>query len=84
MDIYLKLPWRYTLLRALLEYDLIGFQTPRDRRNFVQCVRTLLPEARVGHRSHHLRLPSGHETRLGSFPIGIDAGHSVARRDHRP
>lgn len=74
LDIYLKLPWRYTLLRALLEYDLVGFQTPRDRRNFVQCVRALLPEVRIGHRNHRLRLPSGHETRLGSFPIGIDAG----------
>lgn len=73
LDIYLKLPWRYTLLRALLEYDLIGFQTPRDRRNFVQCARTLVPEVRFGNRNRRLRLTDGREVRLGSFPIGIDA-----------
>lgn len=46
-DIFMKLPERLTLLNALLCYDLVGFQTLRDRRNFVQCVRTLIKHARV-------------------------------------
>ena len=29
------------VLRELLSYDLVGFQTARDRRNFVNCLRTL-------------------------------------------
>ena len=45
LDIFLKLPWRFPVLRSLLEYDLVGFQTVRDRRNFLQCARLLLPEA---------------------------------------
>lgn len=47
LDIYLKLPWRFQILRALLEFDLIGFQTVRDLRNFTQCVRLLLPTTHV-------------------------------------
>ncbi|MBM3329725.1 MAG: trehalose-6-phosphate synthase, partial [Calditrichaeota bacterium] len=33
MDIFLRLPWRAEILQALLEFDIIGFQTLRDRRN---------------------------------------------------
>jgi trehalose 6-phosphate synthase len=73
LDIYLKLPWRFTLLRALLEYDLIGFQTLHDQRNFTQCVRALLPEVRLTHRGSRARLPDGRNVRIGAFPIGIDA-----------
>ncbi len=73
LDIYLKLPWRFTLLRALLDYDLIGFQTLRDQRNFTQCVRALLPDVRLTHRASRARLPDGRQVRIGAFPIGIDA-----------
>ncbi len=73
LDIFLKLPWRFQLLRALLEYDLIGFQTPRDRRNFMQCLRTLLPDAVVLGKGQVLNAHiGGHDVRLGTFPIGID------------
>jgi trehalose-6-phosphate synthase len=47
-SIVLKLPWRFQILHALLRYDLIGFQTLHDRRNFVQCIRTLLPYVQNG------------------------------------
>ena len=72
-DIFAKLPQQQRLLRALLEFDLLGFQTRRDLRNFLQCVRRVLSEAEV--------LPSlgiqriryaGREIRAGRFPIGID------------
>jgi trehalose-6-phosphate synthase len=46
-DLFMKLPWRLTLLQALLEYDLIGFQTALDRRNFVQCARMLVKEVQI-------------------------------------
>jgi trehalose 6-phosphate synthase len=73
LDIFVKLPWRFPLLRALLEYDMIGFQTLRDRRNFLQCVRTLVKEARVRGSGQVLVVDvNGHEVRFGSFPISID------------
>lgn len=41
-DLFLKLPWRMEILQGLFAHDLIGFQTERDRQNFIHCVRTLL------------------------------------------
>ena len=73
LDLFAKLPWCTQLIEALLQYDLIGFQTARDRRNFAQCVRALVPHAEVDARSpivtatyHNRRI------RIGAFPISID------------
>ncbi|HEU4329013.1 MAG TPA: trehalose-6-phosphate synthase [Roseiflexaceae bacterium] len=72
-DIFLKLPWREQVLRALLAYDLVGFQTERDRQNFVGCVRTLFGElvASQGEADATVHMAE-RSVRLGSFPIGID------------
>ena len=73
LDVFLKLPWRFQVLRSLLDYDLVGFQTVRDRRNFVQCARLLLPEVRVSGRGAVWSIRAdGRERRIGSFPISID------------
>jgi trehalose 6-phosphate synthase len=73
VDIFLKLPWRVQILRAMLEYDLVGFQTMRDRRNFVQCLQQLIPDAKARGRGPVITLRYGdRELRLGCFPIGID------------
>jgi trehalose 6-phosphate synthase/phosphatase len=73
LDTFIKMPWRFQILRALLEYDLIGLQTLRDRRNFVQCVRVLVKGVRVNGRGQVLTLSvNGRSVRLGAFPIGID------------
>jgi len=72
-DIFFSLPWRLTLLQALLKYDLVGFQTNRDRRNFIQCARTLLGEVSVQGKGQVLTLNAGaRAVRVGSFPISID------------
>ena len=72
-DLFLKLPWRLTLLQALLEFDLIGFQTVRDRRNFVQCVRLLAKDVQVEGRGQVLEARVGRRAvRIGAFPISID------------
>ena len=72
-DIYMKMPWRLPLLQALLQYDLIGFQTPRDRRNFVQCVRLLIEDAVVQGKGNIATVEQGgHSARVASFPISID------------
>ncbi|OPZ05133.1 MAG: Trehalose-phosphate synthase [candidate division BRC1 bacterium ADurb.BinA292] len=73
IDIFLKLPRRSYVIRALLGYDQLGFQTARDKRNFLQCVRTLVDGARVRSQgSLHLIRWEGREIRVGAFPIGID------------
>lgn len=80
LDIFLKLPWRFQVLHALLEYDLIGFQTLRDRRNFIQCLRTLVPGATVlGKGQVIVASALGHDVRLGAFPIGIDYSEFARR-----
>jgi trehalose 6-phosphate synthase/phosphatase len=79
LDIFIKLPWRFHLLEAMLEYDLLGFQTARDLRNFVHCIRSLLPNVRVssGRRMAATVTAHGRELRLGAFPIGIDHNRFV-------
>ena len=88
-DIFTKLPQQERLLRALLQFDLLGFQTRRDLRNFVQCARQVISDAEVvpGRDLQSIRL-DGRQIRVGSFPIGIDfesfkkeaASEEVARR----
>lgn len=72
-DIFMKLPERYKLLCGMLEYDLVGFQTQRDRRNFVQCVRQLIRNARVRASGSLNKIwLDEREIHLGAFPISID------------
>lgn len=74
-DIFLKLPWRDELLRDLLEYEFVGFQTPRDRRNFTDCLRALFPDVKISGRSPIVQASAeGRETRMAAMPIGIDYG----------
>jgi trehalose 6-phosphate synthase len=46
-DVFAALPWRAEILNALMACDIIGFQTQRDRRNFIECVREFLQLARI-------------------------------------
>jgi trehalose 6-phosphate synthase/phosphatase len=72
-DIFAKLPQQQRLLRALLQFDLLGFQTRRDLRNFLQCVRRVMSDANVlPRRDLQLIRFEKREIRVGHFPIGID------------
>jgi len=72
-DIFAKLPQQQQLLRALLQFDLLGFQTRRDLRNFLQCVRRVMSGAKVlSRRELQLIRFEKREIRIGHFPIGID------------
>jgi alpha,alpha-trehalose-phosphate synthase [UDP-forming] len=72
-DIFHKLPWRRQLLEGLLRFDLLGFQTKRHRRNFMQCVRTMIRDVRFyGKGPVSVARFEGREVRVGYFPIGID------------
>ena len=72
-DIFSKLPQQQRLLRALLQFDLLGFQTRRDVRNFIQCVRRVMLGAKIlPRRDLQLVRFEKREIRVGHFPIGID------------
>ena len=73
LDLFLKLPWRLQILEALLSYDLVGFQTQRDKRNFVQCIRAMRKDIPVKGRGQVVTAEVRHRrVRIGNFPISID------------
>jgi trehalose 6-phosphate synthase len=73
LDVFLRLPWRFQFMEALMQHDLIGFQTVRDRRNFIGCVRALTRGVRVFGRGHVCKVVTPErEVRIGAFPISID------------
>jgi trehalose 6-phosphate synthase len=83
-DIFEKLPWRKTILRALLSYHLLGFQTDRDRCNFLSCLERILPDAvPERHGVRNLIVFENRKTCIGTFPISIAfdefANHAASR-----
>jgi trehalose 6-phosphate synthase len=64
-----SLPHHRELVQAMLGYDLIGFQTDEDRANFADY---LTHELGLTLRGDAVATERG-TTRLGTFPIGIDA-----------
>ncbi len=72
-DVFEKLPWKKPILKSLLEYDVIGFQSDRDRSNFVSCLERLFPEVVVERRHPHFLVGlKERQSVVGTFPIGID------------
>ncbi|RFC62094.1 trehalose-6-phosphate synthase [Fulvimarina endophytica] len=69
-EVFSALPASHDIVRAMLAYDLVGFQTERDRRNFVNfCTGEL-----GGEELDEERLRVGDRTVITrAFPIGIDA-----------
>ncbi len=73
LDLFVKLPWCARLIEALLVYDLVGFQTMRDRRNFVECLKALVKDVRIDGKGQIVTAMVGaRQVRIGAFPIGID------------
>ncbi|HXV61198.1 MAG TPA: trehalose-6-phosphate synthase [Vicinamibacteria bacterium] len=84
-DLFLRLPWRQQILDALLQFDLVGFQTRHDLQNFIGCVEELTQETEIeesGGSVVEVRARAIHagqsgrdtfrSTRAGDFPISID------------
>ncbi|HEU5403029.1 MAG TPA: trehalose-6-phosphate synthase [Terriglobales bacterium] len=72
-EMFEKLPWRTEIARSLLRFDSLGFQTERDRRNFLACVRRFVPGAHIQKSDGKFLVQSdGTYTTVGSYPIGID------------
>jgi trehalose 6-phosphate synthase len=73
LDIFSKLPWRTEILLSLLSYDLIGFQSMRDRRNFVQCLKVFIKGIIIEGGGQVINaISGGRSIKIGNFPISID------------
>lgn len=73
LDIFEKMPWRKQILEGMLQFDTIGFQTPRDLRNFLQCVIHRVDYAKVKKHDARMEIQLGDRAvRAGAFPISID------------
>jgi trehalose 6-phosphate synthase len=66
-DIFFLLPWAEEVLEAMLEFDLVGFHTPRFVENFLRCA-ALVRGARV---EDGRVVRGGHATTVRAFPLGI-------------
>ncbi|MGY3346983.1 MULTISPECIES: alpha,alpha-trehalose-phosphate synthase (UDP-forming) [unclassified Bradyrhizobium] len=67
-DLIEHVPHHRELMKSMLEYDLLGFQTNRDLNNFLACLRFYFGlESKGG----TVTTDRG-QTRLQKFPIGID------------
>ncbi|HEY1527966.1 MAG TPA: trehalose-6-phosphate synthase [Candidatus Angelobacter sp.] len=73
-DIFGKLPWRSELLRAMLKYNALGFQTSRDLQNFVRCLRRFVAsDVRISSGTKEVSIETKAGTlSAGTFPISID------------
>ncbi|SFQ04007.1 trehalose 6-phosphate synthase [Bradyrhizobium sp. Ghvi] len=68
------IPNHRDLMKSMLEYDLLGFQTNWDLNNFLACLRTHFGlESKDG-----VVTTERGQTRLQKFPIGIDAERFAA------
>ncbi|HEX7965044.1 MAG TPA: trehalose-6-phosphate synthase [Gammaproteobacteria bacterium] len=74
-DTLRTLPDYKNLLRAMLDYDVLGFQTPLDVEAFLAGIRHCCPGAKV--RGDYVEL-EGRHVKVQAFPIGIDVD-GVAR-----
>jgi len=73
-DLFRRLPWCKELLSGLLAYDLIGFQTLRDHRNFIHCATSMVKDVEVVSRQRKQTILRFGERRIkvGHYPISID------------
>ncbi len=73
VDIFMKMPKRKEILIFLMAYSFVCFQTPRDKRNFLDCLRVFFPDMKIGGRGHISKFSLEGKTFLvGDLPISID------------
>ncbi len=82
-DLFRRLPWKSQILQGLLSYDLVGFQTLRDLRNFVHCATSLLKGVEVHSRlrNHVVLSYNDRFIKAGHYPISIDFSDFVSRAE---
>ncbi|MCM8556723.1 alpha,alpha-trehalose-phosphate synthase (UDP-forming) [Sphingomicrobium sediminis] len=76
-NLFVSLPFHERLVRTMLAYDLIGFQTETWLESFLHYCRKELG-AEVDEASGRISF-EGHETLARAYPIGIDFDHVTAQ-----
>ncbi len=72
-DLLRRFPRKIAMMEVLLDYDHIGFQTSVDKRNFISCLKWLVPEAKtVSKRQESIIHYANREILVGHYPISID------------
>lgn len=89
VDVFMKMPRRREILDQMTRYSFMCFQTGRDRKNFLDCLRVFHPDCQVSGRGHIVKVRLGDRSfSMGSLPISIDyqaysslggTRHAVAR-----
>ena len=69
-EIFMSLPAHAQLVRALCAFDVIGFQTTNDRRNFEKYIREEFGAEDLGDCRWRV---AGREATIRAYPIGIEA-----------
>jgi len=64
---------RTAICRALCQCDVVGFQSARDVRSFLETCEEFLPEAEVDHKNWTVEL-DGQLVHVKAYPISIDGG----------
>ena len=77
IETFAQCPWRFELFSAMLEYDVIGFHTIQNKRNFIGCIKKLNKDAPIDTKAAYdetvSELRVGNRiVRIGVFPISID------------
>jgi alpha,alpha-trehalose-phosphate synthase [UDP-forming] len=77
VETFSRCPWRFELLAAMLEYDILGFHTIQGKRNFITCVNKLMKQAKIDAKVAFDETVSeltmgSRRVRIGVFPISID------------
>ena len=72
-DLFRRLPWKNELIKGMMSYNLLGFQTLRDRRNFINCVKSVNPAVKIVVKRRYSIVFDGDRTvKVGNYPISID------------
>ncbi len=67
------MPWCSKIMESLLEYDLLGFQTKRDKDNFTRCAERLGAAMNIEENGgSSVLLTPERKITAGVFPISID------------
>ena len=77
IDTFARCPWRFELLSSMLEYDILGFHTIQDKRNFIGCLKKIIQDIEIDERVELDEAVSevrfgNRVVRIGVFPISID------------
>ncbi|MCK4737306.1 MAG: trehalose-6-phosphate synthase [Sulfurimonas sp.] len=74
LETFNRMPWRLDIVKALLSYDLIGFQTQIDKKNFLEVVTSLVKYNIIDQKELDITaiVTRQGEQKVGVFPISID------------